>query len=138
LLDHKVLEFAAALPMNYKLRGVTTKYILKEALASRVPREIRDRKKTGFPVPYVPWLRNDLKDAVSSILLDSRATKRGYFRRPAVEQLIKSNSNGHDYSKEIFSLVTLELWHRMFVDGEQPAEPGAVPQLAACPAAQEV
>jgi asparagine synthase (glutamine-hydrolysing) len=138
LLDHKVLEFAAALPMNFKLNGLTTKYILKKALASRVPKEIRNRKKTGFPVPYVAWLKHDLKDTVWSILMDSRSIQRGYFRRAAVEQLIKSNSNGHDYSKEIFSLVILELWHRMFVDGENLARSSEIPEIVGVRSGQEL
>jgi len=119
-LDHQVLEFAASLPVQYKLKGLTTKYILKKALSARVPREIRQRKKTGFPVPYVPWIRNDLKNMVWSILTDSRTLQRGYFQKAGIERLIDSNVNGHDRSKEIFSLLTLELWHRMFIDREQP------------------
>jgi asparagine synthase (glutamine-hydrolysing) len=115
-LDHKVLEFAASLPQSYKLHGVTTKYILKTALANRVPSEILNRKKTGFPVPYVSWLRTDLREAVSSILLNSRTIQRGYFQRAEVENLIRSNANGIDRSKEIFSLVTFELWNRTFID----------------------
>ena len=62
LLDHKLLEFAAALPENFKVRGFTTKYIVKRALRKRVPKEILHRKKAGFPVPYASWLRTELKD----------------------------------------------------------------------------
>ena len=61
LLDHKMLEFAASLPGNYKVREGTTKYIAKKTLATRVPKEILYRKKTGFPVPYESWLRGDLR-----------------------------------------------------------------------------
>lgn len=116
LLDHRVLEFAASLPPELKLNGFTTKYILKKALSSRLPRAVRDRKKTGFPVPYDFWLRNDFKDAVSAVLMDPRTARRGYFRQDAVEGLIKADSNGSHYSKEIFSLLTLEMWHRAFID----------------------
>jgi asparagine synthase (glutamine-hydrolysing) len=118
LLDHRVLEFAASLPVDFKLKGFTTKYILKKALSGRIPRAIRDRKKTGFPVPYESWIRRDLKDTVWSVLTDPKTVKRGYFRQDAVEGLMKANSNGSDYSKEIFSLLTLELWHRTFLDRE--------------------
>jgi asparagine synthase (glutamine-hydrolysing) len=119
LLDHKVLEFAASLPSRLKLNGLKTKFILKKALSSRIPKEIRDRKKTGFPVPYESWLRTDLKDLVWDVLTDSRTTNRGYFSKPAVEQLLRANSNGSDYSKVIFSLVSLELWQRTFLESEQ-------------------
>jgi asparagine synthase (glutamine-hydrolysing) len=119
LLDHKVLEFAASLPPGLKLNGRKTKYILKKALSKKIPSEIRNRKKTGFPVPYESWLRNDLKDIVWDVLTDRKTINRGYFRREAVENLLKANSNGTNYSKEIFSLLSLELWQRTFLEKEQ-------------------
>lgn len=118
LLDHKVLEFAASLPPWQKVNGRETKYILKRALSKQIPSEILSRKKAGFPVPYASWIRTDLKDLVQDVLMDSKTNDRGYFRRDAVEQLIRANANGMDYSKEIFSLLSLELWQRTFVDGE--------------------
>lgn len=118
LLDHQVLEFAASLPPRFKLNGFTLKYILKKALSRQIPKEIRDRKKTGFPVPYASWLRNDLKDLVWEVLTDPRTIGRGYFRKDAVEGLLRANSNGTDHSKEIFSLLNLELWQRTFLDRE--------------------
>ena len=89
LLDHKVLEFAASLPPGMKLHGATTKYLLKKALSNRIPKEIRERKKTGFPVPYGSWMRNELKDMVWDVLLDRRTINRGYFRRDGVEVCCK-------------------------------------------------
>lgn len=119
LLDHKVLEFAASLPTKFKLNGLNLKYVLKRALSKRVPKEIRERKKTGFPVPYESWLRTDLRDVVHSVLTDRRTIERGYFQKKGVEDLLKLNNNGHNYSKEVFSLLSLELWQRTFVDGEK-------------------
>ena len=119
LLDHKVLEFAASLPPSFKLNGSTTKFILKKALAQRIPKEIRDRKKTGFPVPYESWFRNDLKHVVWDVLTDSKTISRGYFRKDAVKGLLQANSNGTNYSKEIFSLLSFELWQRTFLEREQ-------------------
>ena len=121
LLDHKVLEFAAALPTNLKLRGFTTKYLAKKALGSRVPKTILDRKKTGFPVPYEGWLRNELRDWVREILLDRTATSRGYFAASEVDQLLARDQADGRHSKEIFSLLTLELWHRTFLEQAHPA-----------------
>jgi asparagine synthase (glutamine-hydrolysing) len=119
LLDHRVLEFAASLPPSFKLKGFSLKYILKKVLSRKVPKEIRDRKKTGFPVPYESWLRNDLKDVVWDVLMDRRTIERGYFSREAVERLLQANSNGTNYSKEIFSLLSFELWQRTFLEREQ-------------------
>lgn len=118
LLDHRLLEFAASLPSEYKLNGFTLKYIWKRALSKRVPSSILNRKKAGFPVPYEFWLRNNLKDQVRAILTDRKTNDRGYFRKAAVEKLINDNSDFGTHSKEVFSLVALELWHRMFLDGE--------------------
>jgi len=94
LLDHRVLEFAASLPADYKVRGFSLKYILKRALSKRVPRAILKRKKAGFPVPYESWMRGDLKNWLNGILLD------------------------RETSKELFSLAVLELWHRQFLGNE--------------------
>lgn len=118
LLDHKVLEFAARLPRNQKVRGWTMKYLLKKALRGHVPDEILFRRKAGFPVPYESWLRNNLREWVSGVLLDRKTLSRGYFKENAIEEIIRRNLNAPQYSKEIFSLVVLELWHRSFVDRE--------------------
>ena len=118
LLDHRVLEFAASLPSNYKLKGFTLKYIWKRALFNRIPHVIVRRKKAGFPVPYESWLRNEFRQESHDILTDSKTIQRGYFRKSAIEKLISVNDERGSYSKEIFSLVTLELWHRMFTDSQ--------------------
>lgn len=114
LLDHKILEFAAALPPDLKVRGFTTKYLAKKVLRNRVPKVILDRPKAGFPVPYEGWLRNELRGWVRDILLDTTTTNRGYFDRSGVERLLDRSDQEGGNSKEIFSLATLELWHRSF------------------------
>ncbi|MGD1078798.1 MAG: asparagine synthase (glutamine-hydrolyzing) [Candidatus Sulfotelmatobacter sp.] len=116
LLDHKVLEFAAGLPRNQKVRGWTMKYLVRKALRDHVPKEILGRRKAGFPVPYRTWLRTQLHDWVRDLLLDSRTINRGYFEKTGVEELLKLSLMGADYGKELFSLVVLELWHRTFAD----------------------
>jgi asparagine synthase (glutamine-hydrolysing) len=116
-LDHKVMEFAASLPTNFKVHGFTTKYLAKKALSHRVPPEIINRKKAGFPVPYESWLRTDLNSWLRDLLFSQRAMERGYFDRRGVEGLFSKNSETGAYSKEIFCLAVLELWHRIFSDG---------------------
>jgi len=115
LLDHKLLEFAATLPSNFKINGFSMKYIAKRCLGKQIPAEILERKKAGFPVPYENWLRTDLRDSVSNILLDRETVDRGYFKKSAVEKLVRDNAESGGYAKEIFSLVVLELWHREFL-----------------------
>lgn len=120
-LDHLFLEFAASLPENFKVRGFTTKYIAKTALRNRVPREILQRKKVGFPVPYDSWMRNELKDWVRDILLDGETMARGYFQKSCIEHLLDEDQKFQNYPKEILSLVSLELWHRSFLSGAKQA-----------------
>jgi asparagine synthase (glutamine-hydrolysing) len=118
LLDHKVLEFAASLPSYFKLRGFTTKYILKGTFEKIVPQEILQRKKTGFPMPYQTWMRKDLKDLVHDTLLSQKALDRNYFNREGIEKILSANLCESKYAKEVFSLLILELWHRAFIDRE--------------------
>jgi asparagine synthase (glutamine-hydrolysing) len=119
LLDHKVLEFAASLPTNYKVHGFTTKYIAKKTLQECVPREILERKKAGFPIPYASWLRTQLRSWLLDLLLDRETLSRGYFNKAGIEHLLSENQRSGKYSKEIFSLAVLELWHREFLGKER-------------------
>jgi asparagine synthase (glutamine-hydrolysing) len=114
LLDHKVLEFAASLPPEYKVRGKETKRALKAAFAKALPQEILTRKKAGFPVPYSSWLRGPLAGRVRDLLLSGPAIKRGIYRRQAVEQLLTDHVSTGAYPKEVFSLIVVELWYRKF------------------------
>lgn len=130
-LDHEFLEFAASLPANLKVRGFITKYLAKRALREKVPTEILRRKKVGFPVPYDAWMRNELRDWVQDILLDRKTLERGYFNRKCVEDLIEHDRKFHSSPKEILSLVSLELWHRSFVDSSASSLRSATPLPAA-------
>jgi asparagine synthase (glutamine-hydrolysing) len=115
LLDTKVLQFAARLPNNYKLGAHGGKRILKEALRKALPPEILSRKKAGFPVPYVRWLRSELKELVFDTLTAPNASIRQLFEPALVSRLLAEHGNGGDYSKEVFSLLVLELWLGQFV-----------------------
>jgi asparagine synthase (glutamine-hydrolysing) len=118
LLDHKVLEFAASLPPDFKVCGKQTKRILKATFAKVLPKEVLNRRKAGFPIPYESWLRRELKSEVKDVLLSDRATSRGYFRKAEVNRLLhaQTNSSGDKHAKEVFCLLALELWHRQFAD----------------------
>jgi asparagine synthase (glutamine-hydrolysing) len=116
LLDHKVLEFAAGLPDRQKLNGLSTKYIFKKILNNRIPDEIIKRKKAGFPIPYASWLHKN-KNTVLDILTDQKTYERGYFNKQAMQRLIIDHwMQTGKYAMEIFNLLTLELWHRKFID----------------------
>jgi asparagine synthase (glutamine-hydrolysing) len=117
IIDHKFLEWVTGLPTAWKLRGTTQKYILRK-LAERVgvPREVLYRQKQGFALPLKHWLRNELKDMVVSVLLDSRSLQRGYFDARGIRQLVDEHVSGRRvHSGRIWRLLMLELWHRNFL-----------------------
>ncbi len=116
LLDHQVLEFAASLPAEFKVRGRETKRILKATFAKSLPEEILKRKKAGFPVPYESWLRGELRTKIEDVLLSDRCLVSGYFEPSEVRRLLEANARDGKYAKEVFCLLVLELWHRAFLD----------------------
>jgi len=113
LLDHVLVEYVARLPVKYKLRGTTTKYIFKKAFGHLLPEQILSRPKMGFALPLQHWFSNDLKGFLRDVLFDSRAMQRGYFRTAFVDKLVEEHARGRrDYSYLLWSLMALELWHR--------------------------
>jgi asparagine synthase (glutamine-hydrolysing) len=117
LLDYKLMEFCVSLPDQYRLNGREGKYLLKKTMEKWLPREIIYRKKRGFPVPIAKWFRTDLKDKIKDILLDSRSIRRMYFNKSYIEKVLNVHASGQeDMSRRIFSLLTLELWHRKYID----------------------
>jgi len=116
LLDHLVLEFAARLPARFKVRGTATKRILKQAFKDKIPSEIIHRRKTGLPVPLKKWMRSELNGHVREVLLNGRSLSRGYFHKDGIERLLQLNQVDGTLMKEVFSLLTLEMWHTEFVD----------------------
>jgi asparagine synthase (glutamine-hydrolysing) len=126
LLDHKVLEFAASLPSEYKVKGKDTKRVLKAAFSMALPREILDRKKVGFPVPYSSWMRGPLKDRLRNMLLSEQTKERDYFIPQEVEKLVARHEATGENAKEVFSLLITEIWHRHFVDTKVPKATRAI------------
>jgi asparagine synthase (glutamine-hydrolysing) len=116
LLDYQVLEFASSLPEDFKVRGWSTKRILKEALRESIPKEIIKRKKTGFPVPYDLWLRREMKEFVCDTLLGDKSLLYSYFSRGKVAEVLSYQQQGRGYSKEVFSLLVLDLLLHQFAD----------------------
>jgi asparagine synthase (glutamine-hydrolysing) len=117
LLDHQLHEFAARLPDQAKLKGWKTKYLLKKVGARLLPPDLLKRPKRGFSPPLDRWFREDLADFAREVLLDSAARRRGYFKQNVVEELIEEHVSGRaSYSREIWTLLTIELWHQMYID----------------------
>jgi asparagine synthase (glutamine-hydrolysing) len=118
LLDHKLLEFAARVPVSLKLKDGRTKYLLRRVLERRVPRSIIDRPKSGFAAPIGDWLRGPLAEMASGLLLDGRLRDRGLFNPGEVQRLWDEHRTRRaEHPHRIWQLVMLELWFRTFIDG---------------------
>lgn len=116
-LDHHVMEFAASLPEKFKLRGLTTKYLLKRMLRTLLPAENLDRRKMGFGVPIGHWFRGKMQPFLRETLLAEAALKRGLFKPESVKRLVELHTRGErDYSHQLWTLLMLELWFQRFID----------------------
>ena len=134
-LDHHLVDFAARLPDEWKLSGLTTKRVLRLAMNGVLPKSILNRPKMGFPVPFASWTRNGWSGVVRDVLLDQRARERGIVNPQAVEQLIADHAAGRTPGGDrLWSLLNLELWFRTFIDGDGVQTLGA-PASAASPKA---
>jgi asparagine synthase (glutamine-hydrolysing) len=124
LLDHKLIEFAAAIPPGLKLRKDTTKYIFKRALEDRLPAHVLHRPKKGFAIPLGRWFRGPLGEFARELLLSARSQQRGVFNAAYIERLLKQNDGGRDIGLHLWTLLSFELWCRAFLDPEAPRPAG--------------
>jgi asparagine synthase (glutamine-hydrolysing) len=116
-LNRQMIEFAARMPPELKLKGLKRKYILKRALEKLLPHDVVWRKKAGFGAPIRSWLRGALRPLVSELLSEEVVSKRGLFRPGEVKRIIDLNQSGReDYNLQVFQLLMLELWQRQFID----------------------
>jgi len=118
-LDHKLVEYGMALPADSKLRGWQTKFILREVLRDFVPAEILKRRKMGFPVPIGRWLRSSFGSIANEFITSPRAAERRLFKSPLVRQLAEEHRSGRrEHGPRLWLLMNLEIWQRIFLDGE--------------------
>jgi asparagine synthase (glutamine-hydrolysing) len=124
-LDHKLVEFTARLPERLRLRGWTTKYVLRRSMQGILPREIIKRRKMGFPVPLARWFRGPFRPVIEDYVLGPRATSRGLFDTGVVRRLVAEHQSGErNHADRLWSLVNFEMWMRQFIDGEMPSATG--------------
>ncbi|MBS1629487.1 MAG: asparagine synthase (glutamine-hydrolyzing) [Bacteroidetes bacterium] len=113
--DAHIVNCAAALPPVFKLRGRTTKWILRELAAPLLPREIIERRKTGFGAPLRAWMSGPMQAILHERLLDKTFLNYGFFRPEAIEKLIvQQATEQHDAAYTLFSLLCIESWLRQF------------------------
>jgi asparagine synthase (glutamine-hydrolysing) len=118
-LDHRVVELAAAMPVDRKLRlrPGRSKVVLKRAFADLLPPAIRTRAKMGFGVPIARWFREELKDELRGVLLDPICLGRGLFRPEAIRHLVDQHADGRrDHAPRLWALLMLELWFRRHLE----------------------
>jgi asparagine synthase (glutamine-hydrolysing) len=137
-LDHKLVEFVATMPTEWKLSGFTTKRVLREAAKDLLPESILRRPKMGFPVPFGIWSRGPWRGVVRDVLLDRRARERGLFDSVQVTRLLDDHAAGRtDGGDMLWSLLNLELWYRTWIDGDGVQHLAAPSSATATPAARE-
>src|SRR6201988_827591 len=118
-LDHKLVEFTCSLPERLKLRGGTTKYILREAMKGVLPEQILSRSKMGFPVPIGAWFRGAYKSVIDEYVLSERATSRNIFNSEVVQDLVNRHQSGaENHDERLWALVNFEIWQRQFFEGK--------------------
>jgi asparagine synthase (glutamine-hydrolysing) len=120
-LDDHVVEHVAMLPGSLKLRHWETKAVLRAAVSDLVPPAILKRSKMGFPVPVGRWLRDGFRPIVDEFVLGPRAQARQIFHPQAIERLVAEHRAGWTpHGDRLWLLVNLEIWHRIFCEGEDP------------------
>ena len=118
-LDHKLVEFSARMPERMKLRGWTTKYVLRESMKGVLPDVILKRRKMGFPVPVGTWFRGKYRSVIDEYVLSERTLARGLFEPEYLKRMVEAHQSGvENHADRLWSLLNLEIWLRQFIDGE--------------------
>jgi asparagine synthase (glutamine-hydrolysing) len=120
-LDHELVEFTARIPAKYSVRGLSGKQILKSAAEDLLPHSIVHRTKLGFPTPWAHWLAGPQLDTIENMLIEPRTKERGLVKPVAVCKLFAEHRAGRrDNGNRIWRLLNLEIWQRVFLEGELP------------------
>jgi len=123
LLDHELVELAATVPQEIKIRGGRLKHAMKAALEGLLPRDILDRSKRGFGTPFGAWLKGDLAPVLRRLFSQEAVAARGLLRHEAVAQLVSDHqANRVDGTDRLLALLNLEIWARIFLDQRSPAD----------------
>ncbi|MDX9964212.1 XrtA/PEP-CTERM system amidotransferase [Desulfobacter postgatei] len=116
ILDHKFMEYSAGIPSRLKLKGLEGKYIFKKALQPYLPDDILYRKKMGFGVPILEWLRTDIKEFARDLILENEATEI-YFNRAFLEKVWHEHQRHmRNWSSLLWTIMMFNLWHKKFME----------------------
>ena len=115
-MDHELAAYVSSLPDEYRVRGRTTKWILREAMKQLLPQAILERPKVGFRVPVNEWFRGPMKDYLYEHLTGTDSRTRHYYHAAALQQVLAEHVAGRqNHEKLLWSLLTLEIWHRQYL-----------------------
>jgi asparagine synthase (glutamine-hydrolysing) len=118
LLDHRVIEFMATVPGAAKMRRFEPKHLLKSLASRYLPASVLYRRKQGFAIPLATWLRGPLRPAAERVLTGPRLRARGILNADRMRALLQEHASGRDRADILWTVLWLELWFRMFVDGD--------------------
>jgi len=119
LLDYRIVEYAASIPSDLKLRGKDLKYILKKVASRYLPKKLIYRQKQGFGFPLALWMRDELKNFLTNLFRDPYLVKIGLFNHKYVLKIISEHLTGKvDHNFRIWILINLEFWYRIYFEGE--------------------
>jgi asparagine synthase (glutamine-hydrolysing) len=115
-LDYRVVEFGLSLPRQFKFANRENKHLLREIAREFVPKHLIDRPKMGFGIPRARWLRSELKQLVSDVILNSNFRNRNWFNYQEVEKVIQEHNRGKNLDHIIWPILMLELWALNWLD----------------------
>jgi asparagine synthase (glutamine-hydrolysing) len=129
MLDHRVVELAARMPIQVKQNLKRGKQVLVDTFSDLISADIQTRKKMGFGVPIDHWFRKELKPLLNDVLLSDRCLSRGLLNPQAVRELVEQHTSGRvNQAYRLWNLLCLELWQRMYIDQEPPmSAPNSLP-----------
>jgi asparagine synthase (glutamine-hydrolysing) len=117
-LDHELVEFLAKVPAKIKVQNNQPKYLMRKLAADYLPAPILQREKQGFMLPIAYWFRTDLFPVVSQMLEHSYFVKAGWFKKESIQRLLEEHRNHrYDHHVRLWMLLTLELWHQLYIEG---------------------
>lgn len=111
-LNHSLVEYVSTLPHNLKIKGLTTKYILRRAMKGRLPDSVLNRGKKGFNMPVAKWFTGTLRPLIEDLLTPAKLKREGFFNADYVQQLLQEHMSGQrDHRKLLWTLLVFELWY---------------------------
>jgi asparagine synthase (glutamine-hydrolysing) len=123
-LDRELFEFSARIPFQFKIKGLISKYILKNTFRPFLPKKILKQRKQGFTIPISSWLKGKLGVLVEKILLNGELERRKLFKHEQLQWMIESHRSGkQEFGHRLWSLAIFEIWAKLYLDDKISSAP---------------